>query len=231
MKLLKVCQPLLSLSQTPVSLFLTQDEEPMPLVQLSQDRHRAKFAVADHENGCPAGDQLAHIGQQGQVFPASTVSFDLPDPGSGNRNGSSSVRKTDHQQLMTKTDLGAVNDQADFSQVSELSSHPFSSDGFIPLAHADSGIIQQPAQTSGGAQQLGRSGDLPRNPAQVHRSALINSDQQPGKVLNTGNSFHRSQLLNFHNPSMIESVDRHGDLLFFGQDKEYIYRADQSFLN
>jgi hypothetical protein len=30
---------------------------------------------------------------------------------------------------------------------------------------------------------------------------------------------------------MIESVDRHGVLLFFSQDKEYIYRADQSFLN
>src|SRR4030066_1749672 len=211
--------------------FLTQDEEPMPLVQLAQDCYRAKFAVADHENGCPAGDQLMNIGQHGQVFPTSTMSFDLPDPGPGNRNGSFSVSKTDHQQLMTKTDLGAVYDQADFSQVPELSFQPLSSDGFIPLTHADSGIIHQPAQSSRSAQQPGWSGNLPRNPAQIHRSTFINSDHQPGEVLNTGNSFHWSQLLNFHNQSMIESVDRHGILLFFIQNKDYIYRADQSFLN
>jgi hypothetical protein len=39
------------------------------------------------------------------------------DPGSGNGNGSLSVSQTDDQLLILKTNLGAIDDQTDFTQM------------------------------------------------------------------------------------------------------------------
>jgi hypothetical protein len=63
------------------------------------------------------------------VFISTAVSFDLSDPGPGKGDGSFSVSKTDHQQLIPKANLGTVYDQSDFSQMSELHLQPLSSDG------------------------------------------------------------------------------------------------------
>src|SRR4030066_78547 len=189
--------------------FLTQDIEPMPLIQLSQDRHRAKFAVADHENGCSTGDQLANIRQQSQLFLSPAVSSDLFDPGPDNGDGSFSVSQADHQQLMTKTNLSAIPDQANFSQVPELSFQPFSSNGFIPFTHSNSGIIQQPAQSSRSAQQPGRARNLPGNTAKAHRSALIDTYDQPDKITDLSYALSRSQFHNSSKPGIIEVVGWH----------------------
>ncbi len=54
--------------------FLTQDIAPTPAIQLAQDRHRAKFTVSDQENSRATGDQLLHIGQQGQLLSGAAVS-------------------------------------------------------------------------------------------------------------------------------------------------------------
>src|SRR3990170_6434533 len=60
----------------PSIAFLAQGIEPTPFVQLAQDRHSAKFAVSDQENGCTSGDQLEHIGQQSQLLMGTAVSSD-----------------------------------------------------------------------------------------------------------------------------------------------------------
>ncbi len=49
--------------------FLTQDIEPMPLVQLVQDHHRAKSTVSDQENSISSREQGVDERQQGQLYP------------------------------------------------------------------------------------------------------------------------------------------------------------------
>jgi hypothetical protein len=193
----------------PSIAFLAQDIQPMPSIQLTQDRHRAKFAVSDQENSCSARDQLTDISQQSQLLTVTAVSFDMFDPGPGNRDGPFSICQTNDQQLMPKANLGAIYDQPDFSDVPELSFQPPPSDGLVPFPHSDGGIIQQPAQSSGGAQQPGRTRDLSGNAAQTHRPALIDPYHQPGKIAGLGDTLPRSQFLNSAIPCIIEVVDRH----------------------
>jgi hypothetical protein len=110
---------------------------------------------------------------------------------------------------MPKADLSAVYDQADFSQILELGLQPQPSDGLVPFSHSDGRVIQQPAQAPDRTQQLGWTWDLPRNPAQAHRPALIDTDDQPGKIANLGISLSRTQFLNSMFPGNIEVVDWH----------------------
>src|SRR3989304_405856 len=153
--------------------FLTQDIEPMPSIQLAQDRHRAEFAVSDQKNSRSSRDQLPYVGQQSQLLSSAAVSSDMLDPGPGDRDGSFSVCQTDDQQLVPKANLSAVDDQAYLSQMPVLSCQPLSGDRFVPFPHSNGRIGQQPAQPSSGAQQLGGAGDLPPTPAPTHRAALV----------------------------------------------------------
>jgi hypothetical protein len=189
--------------------FLAQDIEPIPFVQLTQERYRAKFAVSDQKNSRLCGDQLANIGQQSQLLPGAAVSSGVFDPGPGNWDGSFPVLQTDDQQLMTKANFAAIDDQTDFSQMPELSFQPLSSDGFVLFPNSDGGVIQQPAQAPGGTQQLGWTGDLPGNAAQTHRPALIDASDQPDHIADLGDPLPRSQFLNSAIPCIIEVVDRH----------------------
>ncbi len=139
------------------------------------------------------------------------MSSDTLDPGPGDGDGSLPVRQTDDQQLMPKANLGAIDDQPDFSHMPELCFQPLPSDGLVPFPYSDGGVIQQPAQPPGCTQQLGWTRDLPGNAAQTHRPALINADHQPDKVAYLSNSLARSQFLNPMNPGMIQDVGRHDD--------------------
>ncbi len=49
----------------------------MPFIQLPQDFHRAKFAVADQKNRSFLGQQLSYIGEQRQLLSCSAVSTNL----------------------------------------------------------------------------------------------------------------------------------------------------------
>jgi hypothetical protein len=110
---------------------------------------------------------------------------------------------------MPKANLAAIDDQTDFSQMSELSFQPLSSDGFVPFPNSDGGVIQQPAQSPGGTQQLGWTGDLPGNAAQTYRPALIDTRDQPDHIADLGNPLPGSQFLNSAIPCIIQVVDRH----------------------
>jgi hypothetical protein len=110
---------------------------------------------------------------------------------------------------MPKANLAAIDDQTDFSQMPDLSFQPLSSNGCVPFPYSDGGVIQQPAQSPGGTQQLGWTGDLPGNPAQTYRPALIDPSDQPDNIADLGDTLPRSQFLNSAIPCIIEVVDRH----------------------
>lgn len=84
---------------------------------------------------------------------------------------------------MPKANLSATDNQADFSPISELCFQPLPGDGFVPFSYSNGGLVQQPAQTQGGIQQLGRSWNIPRYAAQAHRATLINANDQPDKIV------------------------------------------------
>jgi hypothetical protein len=188
---------------------LAQDIEPTPLIQLAQDRHSTKFSVPNQENSCIVVNQLAYIGQQSQMFGGTAVSSNMLDPGPGNRDRSFSVCQEDDQQLMPKAHLCPIHDQADFSQVPQLSFQPISSNRLVPFSHLDGGIIQQPAQSPSVAQQLSWTRDLPGNAAQAHRAALKNPNHQPNERAHLSNALSGSQFPNPANPGIIEMVGRH----------------------
>src|SRR3990172_194708 len=189
--------------------FLAQDIPPTPLIQLPQDRHCPKFAVSDQENGGSFGNQLANIGQQSQLLIGAAVPFDVFDPGPDDGEGPFPVRQAHDQQLMPKADLSAIHNQTDLSQISKLPFQPLPGDGFVPFPYPDGGISQQPAQAAGHAQQLSRARNLSGNPAQTHRSALKDPNDQPDEVTGLGDPLTRSQELNPLKPGMIERVGRH----------------------
>ena len=191
--------------------FLAQNIEPMPAIQLSQDGHRAKFAVSDQKGGSSNRDQAANISQQGQLFSGTTVSSSVFDPGPGDWDGSFAISQTDDQQLVSKANLRAIHNQTDLSQIAELGFQPLSCNWLVPLPNSDSSVVQQPAQAAGGAQQLGRPGNLASDPAQANRTTLINPDKQPDKVAYLCDPLSRSQFLNPLKPGMIEPVDRRDD--------------------
>ena len=107
---------------------------------------------------------------------------------------------------------------------------PTASNGLIPISDIDRWVCQKAGHAPYRAKQLRFTRDFARNPAQLHQAALMNPDDQPGEAHNAGLSFCRKQLSNSHNPSRIETVDRHGILLsLLSQNQEYTFHADQPF--
>ena len=213
--------------------FLPQNIEPSPAIQLAQDFYRPKFGVANQKNRSSFREQLANIGKQSQLLPGSTMPSDMFDPSPGNRNAALPIGQADDQQLVSKTNLRPIHDQTNLSNAVKLGFQPLTGYRFIPRSHSNSWIIQQPTQSSGGTQQLGWTGYLPRNAAQIHRPALIDPDDQPDKVSNLGHPLSWSQFTNPMNPGIIEVVDRHWVTPFrkmVGQNRFYWRtRANQLF--
>jgi len=181
----------------------------MPFIQLPQDFHRPKFAVADQKNRSSLGQKLSDIGQQRQLLARSAVSTDLFNPSPGNRDGSLAVSQADNQQLMPKSNPGAVYDQVDFSNVANLRFQPLPCDWLIPFSNSDGRIVQQSVQSPRGTRQLGFSRYFSCDPAQTHLTAQIDPDHQPDKCPNLGDPLPRTQFQNSHFPCIIELVDRH----------------------
>jgi site-specific DNA recombinase len=200
---------LLRVEKNPAVAFLAQDIEPSPLIELTQDCHSTKFTVSYQENGRFGGDQLANIGQQGQLLISATVPADVFDPSPGNGNGSFSVGQTDDQQLMSKSDLSTIHDQTDLSRMSKLPLQPFPGDGFVPGPDPYGWVSQQSTKAPVYTQQLCRTGNLSGNPAQTDRTALKDPDDQPDKVASLSNALIGAQVLNSLKPGMIEMVGRH----------------------
>jgi hypothetical protein len=110
---------------------------------------------------------------------------------------------------MPETDLGAIHNQMDLSRIAPLPFQPLPGDGLIPFAHPYGRVGQQSAQAAGQREQLRRTGNLPRNPAQIDRSALKNPHHQPREVAHLGNSLTGSQFHNSAFPGIIKAVGRH----------------------
>lgn len=190
--------------------FLPQDIEPTPLIQLTQDGCRAEFTISDQKSGGSGGNQFTYISQQSQLFPGTALAFDVLDPGPGKGDSPFSIGQTHDQQLMPETNLGAIHNQIDFTQVPELSFQPHPGDGFVPFPHSNGGISQQSAQSPGRTHQLGLARDLAGYAAQTDREALVDANDQPNEVENLGNALAGTQFLNPLEPGMIERVGRHG---------------------
>jgi hypothetical protein len=130
-------------------------------------------------------------------------------PSPSDRNGSFTIRQADNQQLMPKTYLRTIDYQAYLSQGVKLRHQPLTGDGFVPFPYLNGRIFQQPAHSTGHAQQLCWAGYLPSYAAQTYRTALIDSDYQPDDVSGLSDALTRSQFLNPLKPGMIEIVGRH----------------------
>ena len=150
-------------------------------------------------------------------------------PSQGKRNGTLTVSQSDDQQLMHKPNFGAIYYQPYLLKMTGLTDQSAPGYGFIPIMYINRWISQKPAQALEKTQQPQFSRHLPNDSAKINQPALMDFNYQPSKISDTSYSSNRLQLSHFHKPSMIGFVDRHRNLLFFGQDKEYIYRADQSY--
>ncbi len=131
------------------------------------------------------------------------------DPGPRDWNGSLSICNRNDQQLMSKANLGSIHGQADFPNPAQLFFQPMTGNRFVPFAHPDSRVVQQPAHSSCSAGQLCRSRYLTRYFAHMHRSALINTNDQPDETSHLSDPLAGSQLSNSLVPYIIQLVDRH----------------------
>src|SRR4030066_279079 len=199
--------------------FLTQNVIPMPCPHLLQHSHGSKFTVTHQQNSNPFGQKASNICQQRQLGLRCAVPFNVLNPGPGNRNSAFTISQTDDQQLMRKTNFGSIHNQSYLLKMTGLVCQPAPSNRFIPGTNIDCWVSQQPTQALYETEQFCFTRYLPCDPAQVYRTTLVNSDQQPGKIPNTCYSFRWLQLSNSHNPGMIEIGDRHSILLFFGRAK------------
>jgi hypothetical protein len=178
----------------------------MPFVQLLQDFHRSKFAVTDQKDAGTFRKQAVNISRQRQLLTCSAMSAPLFDPCPSNWDRSLAISQTDHQQLMPTSNPCAIHYQTDFSQATNLCFQPPSGDRFIPLPHPDGRIVQQSAQPSRGTCQPGFSRYLAGNLAHAHRTAQINSHDQPGKRSDLGDPLSGTQFQNSGFPGIIGSV-------------------------
>src|SRR3972149_7596578 len=181
----------------------------MPTIQLSQDFHRPKLAVAHQKNGGSFGQQLPDISQQSHLLVCPTVPTGLFDPCPGNWDGSFTIGQGNHQKLMPKSDPGTIHDQMDLAHTTKLRFQPLPGNRLIPFSHSDSWIIQQSTQTPSGTRQLRFSGNLASNFTHTNRTTQINSDDQPCKCSNLGNPLTWTQFHNSRFPGIIKLVDRH----------------------
>src|SRR5271157_334121 len=131
------------------------------------------------------------------------------DPGPGDGNGPLPISQTDHEELMSKANLGSIHEQVDLFQASRLGLQPLLGNRPIPFPDADCRVVQKAAKSSGGAYQLCRSRDLPGDLAQMDRVTFMNTDHQPDKVPNLSDSLLRPQFTNPAHPCIIEAVGRH----------------------
>ena len=129
--------------------------------------------------------------------------------GFGDGDFTFAIGQTDDQQLMSSADLRAIHDQTDFAQMPKLCGQPLSGNRCIPVSNSNSGIIQEPTQATNCTQKFSLARNFASDPAQCHRTTLIDPDQQPGKVANLGDPMSWSQFSNSLKPSIILAVDRH----------------------
>ncbi len=210
-KIMPLCLPRKTNVRT---AFLAQNVVPMPSFQLLQHFHCSKFAVSNQQNGDSSGQKASDIRQQSQLSIRCAVPFSMLDPCPGNRNSTFPICQTNDQQLMSKANFGPIHNQPHLVKITGLTCQPAVRNRFIPCTHIYRRVSQQSAQALDQAEQLRLTRHLSCNPAQIHRTALVNSYDQPGKILDAGFSFRRLQLSNSYVPSMIETVDRQGALLF-----------------
>jgi hypothetical protein len=158
------------------------------------------------------------------------VAPDVPDPGPGDRHGTTTIGQRDHQQLVCKTNLGAVHDQTDLAHVLVLILQPGFGDRFVPAADINCFIGQKPAEASYGAHILGCTQHFACDPTQTDGTTMKDTNHQPDKVLHLCDPLLRAQFTNSLNPSTIGLVDRHGILLaksFVVKQLYLIFPADQ----
>ena len=122
--------------------FLTQNGEPAPVIQLSQDRHRPKFAISGQKNGCSSWDQAANVSQQGHLLECAAMPSNVFDPSPGDRDGPLAISQSDDQQLMPETNLGAIHNQPDLSQVAKLGFQPLPREGLVPFPYSNGRVVQ-----------------------------------------------------------------------------------------
>jgi len=176
--------------------FLAQNIEPAPLIQLPQDRDRAKFAVSNEKNSRLFRQQAATLPQKRELLSGTRVAANIFDPAPGDGYGPLAISQGHHQELMTKTNLGAIHDQSDLTDPLKLRAQPFLRDRLVPLAHIHSRVGQEAAQAFDRAHILGGSDHLSGDPAQVDRATMKNTNHQPHKVLNLGLLLPRPQFTN-----------------------------------
>ena len=88
---------------------------------------------------------------------------------------------------MSEANFAAIYNQSDFSIRQSLEN--VLRNRFIPFSNPDGRIVQKTAYAPRQTGQAGSARDLFSNFTQVDRATLIQSDQQPGQVTDSGFSF------------------------------------------
>ena len=102
-----------------------------------------------------------------------------------------------------ETNFGAIDHETDFADPFKLRLQPALGNRFIPTPHIDRRVRQKSAQASHRTFVLCIADHVSSNLTQVHRVTMINSYQQPYKILNLGDSLFWTQFTNSLNPSTI----------------------------
>ena len=76
-----------------------------------------------------------YTSEQSKLFDRCAVASSL-DPGPDNRNGTTAIGNSDHQQLVMKADFAPIDNQAHSSMLS-LALEQHLGNRVVPLAHAD----------------------------------------------------------------------------------------------
>src|SRR5271157_2824434 len=153
-----------------------------------------------------------HIFQQAHLSLAGTVTSNIRDPSPGHRNGSVTIGQRNHEQLMTKTNFGPIDDQTDFSDPFELRLQPSSCNRLVPTTHIHGSVRQKSAETSDRTFVLGVHLHFSGNLTEMHRVTMKDTNHQPHKVLYLRDALLRTQFTDSLNPSTIGLVDRHSNL-------------------
>jgi hypothetical protein len=129
------------------------------------------------------------------------------DPSPGQWDGSPPISDCDHHQLMPGSYLAGIDNQTDLAVRDALNNVP--GDRLIPPSDIQRWIAQEPTESPCQAWQTSGTRDLLGYLAQMDRATLVQANQQPGQIPNSGDPFIWTQFANPSAPVVVKFYCRH----------------------
>src|SRR6266852_1630954 len=161
--------------------WLAQRVVPAPKAQVLNQEGMVKFAIAHQRNLHAKGQQSVHIGEQLDLFSSRATAPTAAHPCPSYRQATPMIGYTHHQQTMSSTDFGGVNNQTHLPCAC-CYSQQCAGNRVIPQAHSHRLVLHKALKAFGNTQLLGPYRYFSCRQAQLHAARQKYPHHQPDHI-------------------------------------------------